>query len=504
MVVSRSPVRSMPATPGAEDRMERHADDVRRRTLSGVRAATLLNLAALPLSFVINLVLSRSSPLALGYYGAAQIFVGTFTTFFVLGGPPVFARFVPRIPEPRRLGFLVAYVSVCLGLFGVVAAAFAFGPDSLMRLLASMGEPPLGWAALLCVAVLVWAFCSHYLYGSLEAPRAAWTLKSVTLGYFLLALAALGPLEGALDRDPHRAVWLATVAVYVGGALLGVFHVARSTKRGSSGIGLPEGFWPVVGYVHLGTIVGFVYSSLSPTAVLFSLDVGALAFLHAAGRFPVLVVSLPAMLADVVAPGLSSLDTAGERDRALGHASAAIRAALVVTVPLVLGFVFFAEDAMALFGPTFVEHRGLLRVLALSALSAPVVYVGTGMLAAFGAFRAYLLASIAYVASAIVLTVVGVGTFGLPGAAWAATLGAALQQLFVSWTLRRRLGYAPPARAIAAWVCCSAAFGLAAWLDPGRPLAGLLLVLSLLAFAILGKVSPGEVSGLARRFLRRG
>ncbi|HEX6851054.1 MAG TPA: polysaccharide biosynthesis C-terminal domain-containing protein [Candidatus Polarisedimenticolaceae bacterium] len=486
--------------------MERPADDVRRRTLSGIRAVALLNVATLPLSFLINLVLSRSSPLALGYYGASQLFVGTFITFFVLGGPPVFARFVPRIPPSRRLSFLLAYTGACLALFAATAALLAAAPSAVSGLIARFGEPPLAWAAVLCVAVLVWAFTSHFLYGSLEAPRAAWTLKSVTLGYAVLALAFLGPLREALAHDPRRAIWGATVVVHVLGAFLGAFHVWRTVPRGT-GVdlrGLPEGFWPVVGYVHLGTLVAFVYSSLSPAAVLLTLDVGALAFLHAAGRFPLLVVSLPAMIADVVAPGLASLDASGMRDRALRHATAAVEAALVVTVPLVLGFVFFARDAMALFGPPFVEHRELLRILALSALSAPVVYVGSGMLAAFGAFRAYLLASALYVATALVLVVVLVRGFGLPGAAWAATIGAALQQTVVTVTLRRRLGYAAPSRATAAWVCCAGAFALASTVDPGRLAAAGAFVLATIAFAVLGRVRPSEVRDLARRLLGRG
>jgi hypothetical protein len=112
-------------------------------------------------------------------------------------------------------------------------------------------------------------------------------------------------------------------------------------------------------YTHLAMLMEFFYWNLSPYFVLLWMDVKSLAYFHVATRFPLLLGTLPAMLTDVMAPGLSALDASGSRDRALRQAGNVIKAALIPTVPAALAFIFFAGDGMAMFNPEFRDHRNL-------------------------------------------------------------------------------------------------------------------------------------------------
>jgi peptidoglycan biosynthesis protein MviN/MurJ (putative lipid II flippase) len=103
--------------------------------------------------------------------------------------------------------------------------------------------------------------------------------------------------------------------------------------------------------------------------------------------------------------------------------------------------------------------------------------------------------------AAVPLAVSLVPRFGLTGAAWTLTLGTAVQQVALTWVLRRRLGFTLPGRALGAWIVLSTAALLAAWLDPGRITAALLTLLFLLLFALVGRVTVDEVKALARRLL---
>ena len=102
---------------GKADALTQGAADVQRRALSGMRAVMLLNYGTLPLSFLTNVAFGRVSALALGYASVVQLFVGGFLTFFVLGGPKVFVRYVPAIDPRHRTSFLASYGLVVVALF---------------------------------------------------------------------------------------------------------------------------------------------------------------------------------------------------------------------------------------------------------------------------------------------------------------------------------------------------------------------------------------------------
>jgi O-antigen/teichoic acid export membrane protein len=141
-----------------------------------------------------------------------------------------------------------------------------------------------------------------------------------------------------------------------------------------------------------------------------------------------------------------------------------------------------------------------LRILALCILAGPPVRVGAGIAAALGAFRAYLAASAVYVAVAVALIAILVPALGLPGAALAMTGGAFVRQAGILLVLRR-MGFPRLPRLWAAWLCALAAVGIGWWLDPGRALAAILVLVLCLAFAWLGRVTLEEIRVTMRRLL---
>jgi hypothetical protein len=70
------------------------------------------------------------------------------------------------------------------------------------------------------------------------------------------------------------------------------------------------------------------------------------------------------------------------------------------------------------------------------------------------------------------------------------TLRAAVQQAALTWVLRRRIGFAVPGRAYAAWITLSLAGLTAAFFDPGRATGAVLAIAFALVFALLGRVTP--------------
>ena len=473
--------------------------------MRGIRWAFWLNAVTLPMSFVTSLVLGRSSAGALGSYTAVQIFIGAFQTFFIFGGNAVFTRFVPTLPRERRVAFLLSYLGLVLGIFTAAALVLGFpGRGALDRLLERFGSPAPSLAYLVAACVVVWAFCSYFLYGVEQAPRAALSLKFVVFGYFVFALLCLVPSGASLLRDPSRSLWTATALIYGGAALLSAAFVALVPSPGLSSPPprwfLPQGFWTVVVYTHLGTVVEFVYTSLSPAVVLLWLDVASLGRLTAALRWVTLLALLPAMLVSVVAPGFAKLDASGLREEALRRTRASVRAAELAVVPSVFALILFAPEFMGLFGPDYRDHAGLLRLAALSALAGPTVSIGTGLAVAFGALRAYLAVSVLYVAASLALAVALIPPFGLTGAAAATAVSSAIQCAFVTIVLRG-IGFRGSRATAAAWLLGGAVAAYAWFETPGWIVAVGAWLAAIALFGWAAGVTPAELRALSARLV---
>lgn len=483
------------------------SDSVRSRTLVGIRWVLALNLLAVPISFVTNMILGRVSPLALGSYSAIQILVGTFLTFVVLGGPQVFTRFVPALDRDRRFSFLVSYTGVILVPFLTAYAALAlFFPGALSVVLGKFGEISPVVAFALLATVVVWSYTSWFLFSALHGPRAIVTQKLVILGYLVAVVLGAGPFRARLNESPSEYLALSSIAIYLLASLAGMAFVSRTDEyRASSGFRwlLPRGFWPVLFYTHSITMVGFMYRSLAPAIVLLWLDRTALGYLHAAIRIGTLVALVPGMSTLVIAPGLSNLEVSGRRDEAFGQARTGIRATLLLMVPVAVVLCLFAEDAMAVIGPEFPAHRDLLSIVAVSALAAPVVQLAGGIAAAIGAFRTFLLASLVFVITALALILTLVPWIGLPGAAIAMTLSSFVQQVALMVLLRRRFQVRMPRGTFTAWLCGVAAAAVAIGLRPGRVASAVVAIVILLVFVLVAGVKPAEVKHLGHSLFRR-
>jgi O-antigen/teichoic acid export membrane protein len=318
--------------------------------------------------------------------------------------------------------------------------------------------------------------------------------KSVIAGFFAAALLCFWLFRESLARGETAFLWQAALAVYVVAAALALWRVARTpgfAVRRPRWL-LPRGFWPVVGYTQAENVVNYLYASLAPSVVLFWVDLRALGHLHAALRYVVVSTAFPAALAAVLGPELRHLVTSGHRDDALRQTAGAVRSALLVLGPTVLGLIVLAEDAMGVFGPGFREHADVLRFAAPGILATPVVLCGAAAAVSIGAFSGYLRGSILYVVTSIGLVALLVPRWGLPGAAAAMSLGALSRQTAIVFVLSRE-GFRAPSRLHASWVCAALAVAVCLWLQPGRLLAGALLLGLLGLFVLLGGVRLGEL-----------
>jgi O-antigen/teichoic acid export membrane protein len=384
----------------------------------------------------------------------------------------------------------------------VFAAAIAVFPDRTAGLLSRFGGPSRAVVAVLCGVVLVWAFSSFFLYGILDARGAALTLRTVVVGFFVASVVGVTGFRGRMVADPTAFLWPASVAVYGTAALVGVALILRSDAfrgRGPVAWNLPEGFWTAAFYTHLQTLVAFAYMSLSPMIVLLWLDLNALGYFHAALRFPVLLTLMPIMVASVTGPAVAAQEAVGRRADAFRQVGRTLDAAWAATVPACIILAAFAPDVMRVFGPGYPAHAGLLRILTLTAVAAPVAFIGASIAVALNAFREYFRASVFFLVATVGFSLLLVPRLGLTGAALAAALGAFVQHAAIAALLKSRFGFALSSRSRWAWGWTAAVAAVAWLVQPGRPAAALLAVAGISGFLWTAGVDRAEITDAVRK-----
>ena len=483
--------------------MSEPGNDFGRRAVSGIRWVLILNLVTLPCSFATNLLLGRISSAALGSYSAVQVFVEGFQSFVVFGGANVFTRFVPALPLAHRFSFLRSYATLVSGVAAVVfaVAAVAF-PGRTGALLMRFGGPSRGIVVVLCGVVLVWAFSSFFLYGILDPRGAALTLRTVVVAFFVASVVGATGYRELLLSDPGAFLWPAGLAVYGIAALVGVTLILRSDtfrSRGPLSWGLPPGFWSAAFYTHLQTLVAFAYMSLSPMIVLLWLDLNALGYFHAALRFPVLLTLMPIMVASVTGPAVAAQEAVGRRADAFRQVGRTLDAAWAATVPGCIVLAAFAPDVMRVFGPSYPAYAGLLRILTLTSVAAPMAFIGASIAVALNAFREYFRASVYFLLTTVGMSFLLVPPLGLTGAAIAASVGAFVQHVAIAALLASRFGFRPSSRHWWAWGWTAGVAAVAWFGEPGRLAAAALALAGIGGYLWTAGVDRAEIVDAARK-----
>jgi len=220
-------------------------------------------------------------------------------------------------------------------------------------------------------------------------------------------------------------------------------------------------------------------------------------------RYVLLLSSLSVMVSPVLAPAVARLAAGGETARGLGHVALAIRSSFILLYPATVVLIAFAGDALAAFNPAFRSRPDLLRWAALAVLSSPVIQFGSGVAAALGLLRPYLVTSILFVVSSLAITSFLVPAAGIGGAAMAIALGALVQHLLVTRFLARRASFRVPIRSHLAWACAAATSATFLAVEPGRTLATALAAGSIVVFAVVGGIRAREIRSLITTMLRR-
>jgi O-antigen/teichoic acid export membrane protein len=325
----------------------------------GVHVTFLLSLVALPLSYLTQVILARTSPEAVGIYGAILLWVAAALCFCYFGSNSVLIKFLPEVSPDGHLPFLLSYSVLVLGCTLLGVLPFVFSPH-LFQLLAgrqldSSVVPPLLVIALLNVfqQVLI-----SSLKGLLELALAQVLTRIITVGCFV----SFGGFF-FLARSWFRAHLFAAIAgVHIAfmalSLLLGAFSVLRKLKFSPHVLRwhLPDRFWHFTVLTEISSIVTFLYSRLDQVMVLFYGSITGLGIYFVLAQLAVAIQLISGFFLDGVLPALTNVLARVGTDAARSVYYEAARLNQVIITGCTLALLCFSRLVLGTFGPQYFNH----------------------------------------------------------------------------------------------------------------------------------------------------
>ncbi|HEY6270842.1 MAG TPA: polysaccharide biosynthesis C-terminal domain-containing protein [Terriglobales bacterium] len=357
---------------------------LRARIVSGMRWTLWLSLLASPLGYGTSILLARVGPEAIGTYGLLAVYLSLASGLIYLGGDAVLIKFIPELPQEKRLAFLGSYFLVtCLALGPWVVAA-ALWPQGLRHLFGGNIAAPYQ-VLLICLAPIHICFCLIVaaLKGTLEIRWAQIMMRALTVVSFLIYATLF-----VLDRQLLSAHYTALIwGVYLGLVTLeGVFgmrHLVRMTawKEGwrSLPFFLPRGFWSYTLATQQVSTLRFFIDRLD---LLLILNFGGLILL---GKYvairtlaEVIQVSNRFLTLDALMPSLTNVLAVRDTAAASQIMSVNLRLLFLANAATTFGLMFLAGPITALLGARYASVSKLFVVMVLfMGLSEAINVAGT-------------------------------------------------------------------------------------------------------------------------------
>lgn len=404
----------------AERSLPGDAERIVSHSLAGTRWILWLSATALACGFGTNVVLGRSDPELLGYYGLLTLTLSVVGIFFVLGGGNVVVNYLPKLAPRDKTSFLAAYtlvvVASSVGLLAVAALVPGL-PDVIYG--DAAGPEAVGYLALFLpigiLQMLVWSTLQADL--SLRTFAVSQGLVSSATFVVLLAFAFDGRLVSSSARD---YVLAAVVAANAASIAVGLTRLWRRRLRSwgrPRRLFLPDGFWRFSLYFHGGTMVSFTVRNLDQVYVLRELGLVSLGYYRSA----LVLAQLGNFLLLVTDKGFYSTfcNVEPEGHARLHHRFVRLNSIGTALAGLVL--LLFASELLTLFGESATaESQTILMLIASAILVAfPITSVNNSLVTAREKMNLIFVNNALGAAAAVALyTVIG-GRWGLAGVGWA-------------------------------------------------------------------------------------
>ncbi|HET9400058.1 MAG TPA: hypothetical protein VFO34_03820 [Candidatus Acidoferrales bacterium] len=342
-----------------------HTSDIQTRVTRGVRTTFLLSLLSVPVGYLTQIFLARTSTEAVGIFGAVVLWSTFAQSFYYFGGNAVVIRYFPGLASNQQSQFLRSYTMLLLAL--TVPGVFLLFRTSLHSKLTTGTLANFSVALYLAIA-LVNVYQQLYisaLKAMLDLEVAQVLSRVTTLGQF--GLYGVMFFFGRKWFLSHLVLTIIAGHLFFVGLslLLAVYFLFRRLPVRSIGRlwRFPPGFWKFSFLTELSTLVSFLYGRIDQVVVLIYASISGLGIYYVLSQLSSSIQLLSTFFLDSIFPAIASVHVrlGAGATRQLYRRSARINQLIVTGSCLVI--LSFHSLVLATFGRDYRNYSAVLIVL---------------------------------------------------------------------------------------------------------------------------------------------
>lgn len=396
-----------------------NVNEIKSKSVKGVTWTVLLSIIAIPLGFLINVILGRVSSEALGIYALINVFITFVATFILFGGTNVIVRYIPDVPLEKKKSFLLSYLFIVFLIMAIIITIIYFNPQVLEYLLGNdVPSYLLPYLMLFIPIVLSYHVFNYALNGLMEIKTSVLLRQIITYGNCIV----FGVLLIFFYNFFVENSWLIIFGLFFFNySILTILTTYLTIKKFNSinpsstnlkkklfnykdiRLYLPDGFWKFATFVHLSTIATFFYDKIDQIVIMLNFNVGELGFYYAALQLSSLIRILPNLVGSVLLPTFSNIISKNDENSIKNIYRLTIRYNTLLIVPASLFCVFFAKPLLGIFGNEYQEYYLITITLAIFFMASSIGSVSPSLVIAKGESTTYLVNSIIQVVFQILL-----------------------------------------------------------------------------------------------------
>lgn len=482
------------------------AEHHREQMVAGMRWTLWLSVFLAPCGYITTVLLARIGPQVVGTYGILTLYIGLTSVFLFFGGNGVAIKFVPELPQDKRLSFLLSYCLVILAATLPYQIAASIWPGGLKYV---FGKEVNDWFGLLLIWVAPIAIFSSLalaaLKGLLEIKWSQVYNRVITLGTFVLYVALYFGDRSLLAAQYKTIIWstfgFLTLIVTALATRRLLRHIPWPRDQKSLRFLLPPGFWPYTWGLQASSVLNFLSARLD---YIFILNAGGLVEFGKYVTLITLTSVIPTFATFVLDSLLPSLThTLALRDYSTARRITEVYLRFMLPCGLIAATfaILFVHPLFKILGPRYIDLVSLgLIAFPIATLQVLNWFVGTMFTAIGMPHRDAMVKAVRTVIFCAAFWSFW-PQFHLQGAIWAWGIGEISYQLLGIYFLLRKMpfkfSFIPTYAAYLAAVCLSAVSS--ELLGDHRPVATLLTWVALVGGFFLG---AGYTWSEIRRLLR--
>ncbi len=310
-----------------------------------------------PLALVRNWLFTNydSTGALIGDFAVLMILYNVITSFFMFGGSSVLTNFVPKINnEEDKFSFFLSYTLICISLLCVCCVLLLFFPSLISYLTnGKINQSQNIYLFFICFPVILSQITIFYLQGKYQYKLSSFLAQLPVFFYTgTILVLIIFNIPITFFKTSNSFILFLSILIVISSLIIVIFSlfpILKNIEFNRIKLILPKKFWHFSFYVHLMTLVTFVYQNIDQIFVLKIVNVRELANYFIIIQLVEVVRFIPVKIGQVLLASFSKIIHSNDQKLLADTYNEVSRIVIIINLALSIILLCYSSQLLSFF-----------------------------------------------------------------------------------------------------------------------------------------------------------